>query len=160
MLRLSRPTAYLLTGAALLSGLSAWERLADESDASPLARAADRVEARAPDDRPDLESARVTTLAQSQRLHELTADVAEGRASLLDGAARLRDVCRAWPEFSWFRFREVTPGASDDERFCHMLIGRVRLLPRRDAEQAGAVVSRLEAELEARTRDGMLRLPE
>jgi hypothetical protein len=57
---------------------------------------------------------------------------------------------------AWDRFRERFPGASDDERFCRMLIDRVAGL----AGSNRAVVARLEADLEEQLRRGPLRLPE
>jgi hypothetical protein len=85
--------------------------------------------------------------------------VREGRLDLLEAAARFRDLQAADPSFDWDRFREYTPGATDEERLARAVIGFVANSP--DADPGPAeLVGRLKAELAARLRDGTLRLRE
>jgi hypothetical protein len=160
MLRLSRPTAFLLIAAGLLSALSECERRAEESDASPLPAAPVRLAPWLSEEARRLDGRVALAVARSRQVDELAGEVAAGRVSLLDGAARLRDIYRATPDFAWERFREGHPGASDDERFCRLLIERVEGVLWEDRSQAQAAADRLEAELEAQLASGTLRLPE
>jgi hypothetical protein len=89
----------------------------------------------------------------------LTADVAEGRLSLLEAAARFRDLNREWSTFQLEAFRETWPGRSDDERYCRQIIYMVRAKLRDRPAEGLAVVVRLQAELRHRLRRGDLRLP-
>ena len=160
MLRPSRPTLCLLITAALLSALYECQRRAEEWDASPLAAGALRLAPWVSEDTRALNGRLARTVARSQQLDELAAEVAAGRVSLLDGAARLRDLYRAAPDFGWERFRQGHPAASDDERFARALIERVGGLFWEEPERAQAETARLESELEAHLRNGTLRLPE
>jgi hypothetical protein len=86
-------------------------------------------------------------------------DVRAGRLGLLEAAACFRDLQAADPSFDWDRFREYTPGATDEERLARAVIGFVANSP--DADPGPAeLVGRLKAELAARLRDGTLRLRE
>jgi len=160
MLRLSRLTVVLLVGAALLSAVSEWDRLTEGNDASPLYCVGSWFVPRLTEDRQDLDVRMGALVARSQQMDHLAGEVAAGRMALLDGAARLRDVCRAAPDFPWERFREGYRGDSDDERFCRMLIGRVVGVLWNDQDHALAVGARLEAELDVYLKRGTFRLPQ
>ena len=89
----------------------------------------------------------------------LAGEVIEGRLSLVDAAARYRDLDEQPPPFSWSNFRSAYPGDSDDERHCRAVIVFVRaeLASRPGADPA--VVGRLEAELHDLLNRGEIRLP-
>jgi len=160
MLRLSRPTVCLLILAGLLSALCECERRAEECDASPLTPVTDWLAPRVSEDRRALDARLTEAVARSQRMDEVAGEVVAGRLSLLDGAARFRDFCRSAPDFAWDQFRVGHPAASDDERFCRLLIDRAGGLLWEDPDRAEAVTVRLEAELEEHLSNGTLRLPE
>jgi hypothetical protein len=96
-----------------------------------------------------------------RRLHEkqaLAREVADGRLTLRDAAARYRELDEAAPGFHWEEFRRKYPGASDEERHCREVISFVRGLPdRKDGEEA--VAARLESELQGYVARGDLSLP-
>jgi hypothetical protein len=161
MFRLSRLTVVLLMGAALLSAVSEWDYLNETQGTSPLTRVASYFVPSLGEDRRALDARMSILVERSRKFDHLAEEVSAGRMALFDGAARLREVCRATPNFAWERFRESHRGQTDDERFCRMLIGRVgSLLLPRDADQAQAVVDRLETELEEHLKHGPLHLPE
>jgi hypothetical protein len=110
--------------------------------------------------REELKARTATSRVHWRRADAIANTVAEGRMSLLGGAAQLRDMYRAEPRFSWTRFRECYPGATDDERFCRALILRVRNLHAEDEDQACAPGARLDAELQEHLSHGSLHLPE
>jgi hypothetical protein len=87
-------------------------------------------------------------------------DLTDGRLTLLEAAARMRDLDRHVPGFYWAGFRRGLPGASDDERHCREAIGWVvAALPPDDPRGEGAV-RRLKAELLQHLARGSLHLPE
>jgi hypothetical protein len=97
----------------------------------------------------------------TRRLSEkdrLAGEVIEGRLSLVEAAARYRDLDAQPPTFRWRELREVYPGASDDECHCRTVIGnvRARLLYRPGGDPA--LVGRLETELQDLLRRGDFRL--
>ena len=160
MLRLSRSTVGLAVLAAMLSALSAWDYQAGRPDDSPLSRVAGPLLG------PEREQARAADVAcaravdRSRQLEELSREVAAGRLSLLEGAARVRDIRLADPSVKVSHLRDTWPGASDDERYCRLTIAWVEGLPWTDRNQGRAVVARLRAELDDHVRRGTLRLPE
>lgn len=88
----------------------------------------------------------------------LAARVADGKVSLLDAAARFRQLDGEKPLLYLKEFRLAYPGRSDDERYCRQVIAFVRgtlsCQPHRHKD-----VVRLEAELEQTLRDGSILLP-
>ena len=90
----------------------------------------------------------------------LAAEAIEGRLSLVDAAARFRDLNAAAPAFNRQAFCTAYPGGSDDERDCRAVLNfvRVELQGRRDADPA--LAERLEAELHDLLGRGDFRLPE
>ena len=91
-------------------------------------------------------------LAERERL---AGDVIAGRLTLLEAAARFRDLDEQNPGFDWGIFRSTYAGASDDERLCRQVLAFV------ESEPGGtAVLGRLEAELQGRLGRGDLYLPE
>jgi hypothetical protein len=87
-------------------------------------------------------------------------DLAARRLTLLEAAARARDIDRACPEFNWDAFRRTDPRASDDERHCREVIVQVRWLAPRGAPAHECAARRCEAELREHIARGTLHLPE
>jgi hypothetical protein len=89
----------------------------------------------------------------------LTAEVVEGRRTLLEAAARFRDLNRQNPGFNWDRFRVVCPGNSDDERCCRQVLAYVRQEVQDRPGADPALPGRLEAELRDLLGRGDFHLP-
>jgi hypothetical protein len=106
----------------------------------------------------ELETRLVGLLQRSAGKWQAVEGLVEGRMSLLEAAARFRDLDRQPPDFHWDAFRNSMPGDSDDERHCREVIGFIetRLPPRERTD----LIARLEAELQAHRQQGTLRLPE
>jgi hypothetical protein len=87
-------------------------------------------------------------------------EVACGRLTLVEAAARFRDLDEQPPRFSWEDFRRSHPGATEEERYCREVIKFVgRMLEARGVTDS-PIVSRLEQELQAHLERGDLRLSE
>jgi hypothetical protein len=80
--------------------------------------------------------------------------------SLLEAAARFRDLDHGPPPIRWDRFRLSYPGASDDERHSREVIGFVSARVEDQGEPGREQVLRLEATLQAHLERGTLWLPE
>ena len=89
----------------------------------------------------------------------LAREVIDGRLTLLEAAARFRDLDLAPPPFAWDGLRCRYPGASDDELHCREVIFFVRAEQRDRPGTDAAIVARLEAELNERLGRGDLHLP-
>jgi hypothetical protein len=108
----------------------------------------------------ELEARRQLGLDCLRTREAISRALVEGRMTLFEAAARLRDCSLSDPGFRWDSFRRCFPGDSDEERFCRRAIdGAVGLLAARP-ERARAVRLRLEAELNAALGRGLLHLPE
>jgi hypothetical protein len=158
MLRLSRPTTGLFAVAACLSALSVWDGCAERPDASPFERLGALAAPRRPGDPQQEAALRDDVFRRGLLLQAVADEVRAGRLSLLEAAARARDIQSASPFFPWERFRESHLGDSDDERFCRMVIDLVTL-PIRPAAGPDPVVARLQAELDEHLSRGTLHLP-
>ncbi len=97
------------------------------------------------------------------RRHEakdgLARELAEGRLTLLEAAARARDMDREDPDFPWDGFRAEGPGASDDERHCLEVIAHLRTSLPLGPAPSEELARRLEEELRRHREGGTLRLP-
>jgi hypothetical protein len=87
-------------------------------------------------------------------------DLAGGRLTLPEAAARSREADRRCPEFNWEAFRRGQPSASDDERYCRQVIAHLRCFAPLGAGPSEELARRLEGELEEQLASGTLRLPE
>jgi hypothetical protein len=107
----------------------------------------------------DAESRRLTR--QYHRQVAVAGAVIEGRMTLLEAAAAVRDIRADEPPKVRAVARRDSEAATEEEWFCRLVIRFVKevLEDRRPAE-ARAWVKRLEAELEQRLRRGPLRLPD
>jgi hypothetical protein len=158
MLRLSRPTTGLLAAAAFLSALSAWDGCAEQPDDSPFEQLGTLAVSRRHSDSEKEAALREDVYRRSLQLQEVADEVRAGRLTLLEAAARARDIQSASPFFPWERFRETHPAGSDDERFCQMVIDLVTL-PSGPRGGSDPVVDRLRAELDEHLSQGTLHLP-
>jgi hypothetical protein len=86
-------------------------------------------------------------------------DLAAGRLSLPEAAARCRDLDRQNPGFNWEEFRRTTPGASDEERHCREAIRLLRTNLPLGHSATEELARRLAAALQADLERGTLRLP-
>jgi hypothetical protein len=100
------------------------------------------------------------TQERSAAKNGVTEDVAAGRLTLLEGAARFRDLDASAPEGYRRAWRQLAKGASDDERYCRQVLGYLAAVLRNRPGGGAAVRGRLEAELRRRLERGELRLPE
>jgi hypothetical protein len=101
------------------------------------------------------------TVAMSviQGKQEALAGLLEGRLTLLQTAARFRDLDARQPEFALEQLRLVQPGDTDDERYCWSVIDWVRFALHDEPSRAETLCEQLEAELEALLESGPVRLP-
>jgi hypothetical protein len=95
----------------------------------------------------DLESRVRLLSARAEDKDQLALEVAAGRLSLVEGAARFRDLCQTTPGFSLKMLRLLYPSDSEEESYCWALIVRVRKVLADDPAQARAAAGRLGAEL-------------
>jgi hypothetical protein len=90
------------------------------------------------------------------------ADLLAHRITLLEAAARFRDLHLTGPLFDWGTWRIALhrrfPNASDDERMCRYVIDGMEMMLTEGSEEARLVIGRLEAELHEHLRRGTLRL--
>ena len=147
MPRLSQSTAALVLGLGLLVGLDGWLRVAERAGYSlppalgrPLLGEALARQAAVQDEM-------AAACERSRRNEELARAVLRGDLTLREGAARLRDLYRAAPNFPWRNVARRFPGASEEECCCRLLIDQVRGLGGADRERAQAAALQLEAEL-------------
>ncbi len=142
----SRSTVALCLIAALATALHGWLQVAERAGYSP-APVLERVFCHGELERFETGQQRVAaTVERHRRTEELATDVADGRIPLREGAARLRELFRATPDFPWHAVERKYPGISDEERCCRLLIAEVGKLEHRNPEQAQAAMDRLEAD--------------
>jgi hypothetical protein len=153
-----RPWIRPLAAFLLLAGLAALAPWADRlwrqalQDDAIVREAAQRAE---------LERRGRLGLARLARKREIAQAVAQGRMPLLEAAARLGALNRLVPEVPWRLYRDVYPGASDEERFCREAIYWVESeLPEDDPCEAAAALGRLHEELEGHLQRGGPHLPD
>ncbi len=161
MPRPSYPILCVCAVAALLSALAAWENATGGLSNGPLCDLLFPNVRDAKDRRRQIEAEVAAEQARRRQLDELTRAVEAGRVSLLEGAGRLRELYRGEPPSVWFNVCRRFPNASDEERYCRLLIGEVEAHAQvADRARAPALVAGLEAELREHIRHGTLRLPE
>jgi len=91
--------------------------------------------------------------------NHLTEAVLEGRLSLAEAARRFRDCDRCRQVFEIEVGRAVVPIASDQERYCRLVIGWIQRAVQERPDKGQEVLRRLEAELEELVRDKRLGFP-
>jgi hypothetical protein len=90
---------------------------------------------------------------------QVAADVIAGRLTLLEAAARFRDLNAETPAFE--DCNRIYPGNSPEERFCRLVIDQVESEMEEEPEQAAELRRRLEAELRQHLGSGgAIRLPD
>ncbi len=108
----------------------------------------------------ELEERTRGVILRLQRKERLIQRHLAGELTLLETAAHFRALDNGPPHFPWQQFRELVPGASDEERHCREVIRHVRaLLYSQDDATGQEKVERLEAELCEHLRHGPPRLP-
>jgi hypothetical protein len=161
MPRPSYPIVCFCAAVALLSALAAWEGAVGGLSNGPMADLLFPSLREAKQQRRQLDADYLAEQVRWQQRMELIKATAAGRVSLLDGAGRLRELYRAEPESVWINVRRRFPNASDEERYCRLLIGDVESYLRMgDPAKARSVVARLQDELQEHIRRGTLRLQE
>jgi hypothetical protein len=90
-------------------------------------------------------------------------DLFARRITLLEAAARFRDLHLTGPPFDWSTWRIVmhdrfANAANDDECMCRHVIDGMEMMLTEGSEEARLVIGRLEAELDEHLRRGTLRL--
>jgi hypothetical protein len=108
---------------------------------------------------PVLEARCQAALQRGNRKIQVVEEVIAGRLSLVEAAARFRDLWREEPPVSVEGFRRYYAGASDEERYCRAVIGCSGTMTTGQPEKDQEVTRRLEAELAELLRSGTLRLP-
>ena len=88
----------------------------------------------------------------------LAREAAGGRLTLLEAAARFRDLDADLPEDYRRGWRHLAEGASDEERYCRQVIGYATMALR-DRSDGPALLDRLKAQLDMALSRGDLRLP-
>jgi hypothetical protein len=106
------------------------------------------------------EEGRRVVLLRTEARRAVARDLADGRLTLPEAAARMRDLDRHAPGFHWEGFRFTYAGASDDERHCREAICWVATALPPDDPRAEDTVRRLEAELRQHVARGGPRLPQ
>jgi hypothetical protein len=141
----------------LLCALLCWPDLLADAWQSPCVKAAFPAEQRREE---DLNRHRAVLRRRAEVKTGLVRDVADGRLTLLEAAARLRELDRATPDFPWEVFRLGRPGMSDEERHCRELIGHLRGDVVLESGDENEVVRRWEEELRLHLERGTLQLPD
>lgn len=107
-------------------------------------------------------------LQRIQLKRHLARELAQGRLTLLEAAARFRDLSRGLPEEARAYFRDTYPGHSDAERYCRQVIrcveGEIDRIVEEDLHlrhpEADAILARLRHDLEQHLDAGTLVLAE
>ncbi len=87
-------------------------------------------------------------------------ELVDGHRTLLETAARFRDIDRNAPEFNWPSFREATLEATDEERHCREVIEHLRAWAPLGVGPTEEMAQRLERELAELLARGPVCLPE
>jgi hypothetical protein len=96
---------------------------------------------------------------RSATKYRVAGDAAEGRLTLLEAAARFRDLDAGASEGYRRGWRHTHEGASDEERYCRQVITYAGLVLH-DRSDAAAALGRLQAQLDGALSRGDLRLPD
>jgi hypothetical protein len=106
-----------------------------------------------------LDGRREAGLARLTTKRQIGADLATGKLSLLEAAARLRDMNRSGPPSILRARQRHFPGLSEEELSCREAIGWVENWLAEDPSRDRSLIGRLEAELSEHLRRGKLVLP-
>jgi hypothetical protein len=100
------------------------------------------------------------TLARIDGKNRVAAEALAGRLTLLEAAARFRDLSPAdLPEVVRAQRQGLYPAASEEERYCREVIGWAGAALEARHQPDGGALRRLEAELDEHLRRGPIRLP-
>jgi hypothetical protein len=108
----------------------------------------------------DLETRLESSYRRLQAKRAVVSELLAGRLTLLEAAARFRDLDAGLPEFRDLLLQRY-PDVPYEVAVCRQVIEQARSVPRvRTPEQEASIVARLEAELQAHLDcEGGLRLP-
>lgn len=152
MPRHTQLTFALVIGLGLLIAMDGWLRVADRVGYSLPPGLSRPFLREALERQTAMRADMAATVERGRRADELAMAVMRGRLTLHEGAARLRELYAAPPQFPWEMVRRQFPGAADEECCCRLLIGKLRTLEGPDRERARAVAIRLEVELDGELR--------
>jgi hypothetical protein len=153
MPRLSHTTICLCAAAGVLTALAAWEEATDGSGESPIGRIFVPGMHRIRQRREQLQAHVAAQQDQRRQTHELVVEIAAGRTTLPEGAARLRELYRPLPPIVWECVCRRMPDVSDEERYCRLVIGEVlSYVEVKDPGGVEAMNQRLESELQEHLR--------
>jgi hypothetical protein len=107
----------------------------------------------------DLDARQEALFRCMEAKNQLVREVIAGRLSLLEGAARLRELCRSTPGVIEDLRRRAWLGDTDEERACRDIIARAQSLLDDEPEKAQEVARRLDAELREWLRGSTPALP-
>jgi hypothetical protein len=138
----------LSPGLAAAVGLDLWKTPEGFDAAGADARGDDPIDEQ-------IQAAQRRTAAKS----EVAGEALEGRWTLLEAAARFRDLDAAAPEGYRRAWRSLVEGATDEERYCRQVLDYSATVAR-DRSDDPAALDRLRAQLEAALSRGDLRLPD
>ena len=103
----------------------------------------------------------ITEVARRIQAKEVVAgDLATGRLTLVDAAARFRDLDEQPPRRNPEELGGARPGMTDDERHCRDVIAFLRQMLLTPEDPDSPVITRLEQELQDHLGRGNLRLPQ
>jgi hypothetical protein len=159
MPRHTQSTFALVIGLGLLIAVDGWLRVADRVGYSLPSGLSRPFLREALQRQTTMRAEMAATVERGRRARELAMAVMEGRLTLHEGAARLRALYAAPPQFPWEMVHQQFPGASDEECCCRLLIGQLRTLEGPNRELARAVAIRLEIELDSELRGYSLSEP-
>jgi hypothetical protein len=109
----------------------------------------------------DLDNSQAALLQRIEAKAQVVEELIEQRLTLLEAAARFRDLDNRPPSFHWDSFRAGVPGATDDEKHCHEVLDAMQsLLFGGDACHAASLKAQLEDVLRQHQQQGTLRLPQ
>lgn len=157
-LRLSLSAGLVVAGVFGMSfALPRWP--AQTSSASPdLPEAGGRMEMEQRwSDELDVRLAEAARKIEAKR--QTVRALAAGQLSLLEAAARFRELDRKDPHFPWPVFRRHYPYPTDEERHCRAVIATAESEFWPVSSEAATLVARLNAELAEHRKEGRLRLP-
>jgi hypothetical protein len=96
---------------------------------------------------------------RNEAKNKVAREAAEGRLTLLEAAARFRDLDVDTPAETLAAWRRAVGGATDDERYCRTVIQYVEVLLRDRPEESAAALRDLGAQLAEALSRGDIRLP-
>lgn len=89
-----------------------------------------------------------STIKRREMKNRVAAEVIADRLSLMQAAVQFCEADSQAADFHWKEFRKCYSGATDEERFCRMVIAWVQHMLVTDPERADSITTRLQLELQ------------